>query len=285
MEMPVWFAILALGAFGLVFGSFGNVVIWRVPRGESIVAPPSHCPRCGQPIRWYDNVPVLSWVLLRGRCRDCGEPISPRYPAIEAASGVLWALAGWRWGVSLTSVAGALFFYLLLLLAVIDADTGRLPNPIVAWAAGIGVAAAVVTQTTGLAAGPLVAGTGWLAAPLAGAAAGAAIGLGVSGALAAAYHAARGMAGLGMGDLKLLAAMGLFLGPWVLLAYVLGSLMGLIGGLAAILQARRAGEESSPMVHFGPYLASGAIITALVGPSLWAGYLDFTYRLIARVLG
>lgn len=279
-------AAVLLGLFGLLFGSFGNVVIWRIPRGESIVSPPSHCPRCGHEVRWFDNVPVASWLVLRGRCRDCGEPISVRYPVVEAISGALWAVAGWRWGISLSALVGAIFFYLLLLLAAVDIDTGRLPNPLVAIMAGIGLAAAVLSQLTGLVAAPLVAAAagGWLAMPLVSALVGSAAGLAASWAIAAAYNAARGRRGLGMGDVKLLGGMGLFLGPYVLMAYFIGNLLGAGWGIALALKARGL-EAGAIEVRFGPFLAAGAVLTALAGPALWDAYLGLTVWLASRMAG
>lgn len=263
---------LMLGLVGLLFGSFGNVLIWRVPRGESIVAPPSHCPRCGHDVRWYDNIPVISWLVLRGRCRDCGEPISPRYPVIELASGILWALAGWRWGFTLASVAGALFFYLLLVLSVIDIDTHRLPTPIVVALAAVGAVAALLSQLFGIEAGPLVgaASSGWFALPVATALSGFALGGGLALGVSALYRALRGRTGLGFGDVRLLGAIGLFLGPYVLMAYVLGNIFGLAG----VLFARR--EPGEPLgaarIPFGPFLAAAAVVVGLAGPSMLGAY-------------
>jgi len=97
-DIPEWYFSLSMALFGLLFGSFANVVSWRLPRGESLVRPGSHCPRCDAPIAWYDNIPVLSWLVLRGRCRQCSEPISARYPLVEAASGALFLLAALVWG-------------------------------------------------------------------------------------------------------------------------------------------------------------------------------------------
>jgi leader peptidase (prepilin peptidase)/N-methyltransferase len=277
-------AAVLFGLFGLLFGSFGNVVIWRVPRGESIVSPPSHCPRCGRPVRWFDNVPVVSWLVLQGRCRDCGEPISVRYPIVEAISGALWAVAGWRWGISLSALVGAIFFYLLLLLAAVDIDTGRLPNPLVAIMAGIGLAAAVLSQLTGVLAAPIVdvAPGGWLSMPLVSALVGCGAGLATSWAIAATYSAVRGRRGLGMGDVKLLGAMGLFLGPYVLMAYLIGNFLGAVWGIALAIRVR--GRQSGAIeVRFGPFLAAGAVLTALAGPALWDGYLGLIARLVTRL--
>ncbi len=122
--------IVGCGLIGLVIGSFLNVVIWRVPRGESIVSPPSACPKCGQEIRPYDNIPVVSWLVLRGRCRDCGNPISARYPLVEIGTALLFAGMGWRFGLSWELPAFLYFAAIAVALSLIDIDTKRLPNVI-----------------------------------------------------------------------------------------------------------------------------------------------------------
>jgi leader peptidase (prepilin peptidase)/N-methyltransferase len=272
VEVPSWVWPAFLGLFGLLWGSFANVVIWRLPRGESVVSPGSHCPSCDMPIRWYDNLPVLAWLLLRGRCRDCGEPISIRYPLVELFSGALWFSAGARFGFSVQTVTCVLFFYLLLLLSFIDLDTYRLPNNLVGALAVIGLAGALSTQLTGTPVAPLV-GTGpsgLLGSPLATSAIGGVLGAGLSWGIAAIYGRVRGTAGLGMGDVKLLGAMGFFLGPYVVMSLFLGSLVGAVAGL---LQARGAGEAlSSRRIPFGPFLALGAVVSVLAGPALWGWY-------------
>jgi leader peptidase (prepilin peptidase)/N-methyltransferase len=269
------FYLICLGAFGLIFGSFGNVLIWRVPRGESVVSPPSHCPKCGHDVRWYDNVPVVSWMLLRGRCRDCGEPIPLRYPVIELASGALWVLAGWVWGLSPTTPLAIAFFYLLLVLSAIDLDTRRLPTPLVWALAAIAAAAAVAAQLTGIGFGPLVgqASAGWLAQPAIAAAVGFAAGAGTSAGIALLYRALRGRDGLGFGDVRLLGAMGLVLGPFVLLAYALGNIIGVLVALPQALLSRKKGALSTRSIPFGPFLALGGVLTALWGPAIWTWYL------------
>ncbi|MDI6693321.1 MAG: prepilin peptidase [Anaerosomatales bacterium] len=258
-------AIALLAILGLVFGSFANVVIWRLPRGESLSSPGSHCPKCGTPIAWHDNVPVLSWLLLRGRCRACGEPISPRYPFVEASSALLWAAAALRWGFSLRTLFGIALFYLLLILTFIDLDHRRLPNPLVALLAAIGTAG-VVASAFGLPGCPLTGAATGLAA-IRDALLGLLLGGGVPLLAALVYERIRGRAGLGMGDVKLLAVLGLFLGPHVLIALFFGSIAGSIVGLAA----RGRGRDSA--MPFGPYLAAGAVITALWGERLFAAYL------------
>jgi leader peptidase (prepilin peptidase) / N-methyltransferase len=141
--------------FGLLLGSFANVVIWRFPRGESLNTPGSHCPACDAPVRWYDNIPVISWVLLRARCRSCGEPIASRYPAVELLSGLLWLAAAITYGAGVQAVIAGFFFWTLLILTFIDLDTMRLPNPIVAALAVFGLLGATVSQLISVAWVPL----------------------------------------------------------------------------------------------------------------------------------
>lgn len=263
--------LIALTLFGLVFGSFANVLVWRIPRDESIVSPGSRCPSCGKPIRWYDNVPVLSWVILRARCRDCGEPISVRYPLVELLSGALWLAAGLRFGISGETLACVVLFYLLLVLSFIDLDVRRLPDVLVAPLAASGAAAVVISSTSGVRMAPLVglAESGTFASPWIVAVTGLALGAGLSGASAWIYGAIRKRQGLGMGDIKLLGAMGLFTGPYILLVLFSGSLLG---ALAGVVQARRTGEGGGTMLPFGPFLAAGCVIAVLWGPAIWAGY-------------
>jgi len=274
--LPDWFWLTVLFLFGLVFGSFGNVVIWRLPRNESLSSPPSHCPKCDTPIRWYDNVPVLSWLVLGGKCRNCGESISPRYPAVELLCGILWVCAGWRFGQTATALAAALFFYLLVLLAFIDWDTMRLPNSLVALVFGTGLAGAVVSQFAGVQVTPLlVSGTGGaLSEPLVSALAGAASAAGVVLLIGLAYSAIRGGQGYGMGDVKLLAAMGVYLGLYSLMALFIGTLVGAVYGVIA---ARRAGAGGRHRFAFGPFLAMGGVIAALAGPAIWAWYAGLAH--------
>lgn len=268
---PEVFTVVALFLFGLVFGSFANVVIWRVPRGESISFPGSHCPACGNAVRWYDNIPIVSWLVLRGRCRDCSVPIPPRYLLVEAASGLLFALVGVVWGFGLKSIFGAVFVWLLLVLSVIDLEHRRLPNALVGTLAGIGLAGVGLSHFLSASAVPLtpLAASGVLASPAGNALLGALIGAGFSGGTAVLYSLIRRVRGLGMGDIKFLGALGLFLGPYVLMAIFFGSLLGMVVGLASA-RNRRLAEVRIP---FGPWLAVGALVTALAGPGILAWYL------------
>ena len=268
--MSVTAFVLLMGVLGFAFGSFANVVIWRFPRGESLSYPPSRCPGCDTAISWRDNVPVFSWLALRGRCRSCGEPISVRYPLVESLSAVLWLLAAVFWGPTVQAGFAAAFFYLLLILAFIDLDTMRLPNPLVGLLAGIGFAGAVLDQLAGVPAAPLLVYDGALASPILAALAGALLAGGLSLGFAAAYAGIRKKSGFGMGDVKLLAAMGLFLGPLALMTLFFASLIGAVFG---IVSARRNGGSLAARYPFGPFLALAGVIVALIGADLWSWYL------------
>jgi leader peptidase (prepilin peptidase)/N-methyltransferase len=276
VDLYIAFYLVCLGIFGLIFGSFANVLIWRVPRGESIVSPPSHCPRCGHAVRWYDNLPIVSWLVLRARCRDCGEPIPVRYPVVESLSAALWVLAGVRWGVSASTPFAIAFLYLLLVLSAVDIDTRRLPTVLVAILAGVGIVGALLAQVTGLPVTPFVgvAPSGLLASPLATAAVGLVVGGGLAWGLAALYRAVRRRAGLGAGDIRLLGALGLFLGAYVLVAFLIANLAGLVGGLLQMTRGRNSADDTTPAsIPFGPFLAGGAVVSVFAGPAIWQWYL------------
>jgi leader peptidase (prepilin peptidase)/N-methyltransferase len=314
MPLESWFFFIMLALLGAAFGSFANVVIWRFPRGESLSTPPSHCPRCGHPVRGFDNIPVVSWLVLGGKCRDCHEPISPRYPAVEALSALLWVAAGARFGMTPATAWAIALFYLLMILSFIDLDIRRLPNALVAILAVAGGVGVVVAQLLGVTACPLV-GTGlpgWLASPAVSATAGAALGAGIALAISLVYQAVRKRQGMGMGDVKLLGALGLFLGPFVLLAFFAATVVGAVVGVVGLIASRRgapsAGDTQGgsqpevqadadpvdtrpasdrpdpstdgdldvpgpPSLPFGPFLAFGAVLTVLWGPQIVAAYL------------
>lgn len=257
------FVTVFSGLLGLIIGSFLNVVIWRVPRKESVVQPPSHCPRCQTPLAARDNVPVLSWLLLRGRCRTCALPISARYPLVELLTGALFAGFAARlhrlehgWSVL---PAYLVFAAVTVALAFIDYDTKKLPNVLTLPMYGVGV--------IGLGVPALVHGMGHAAARAAEGGA----------ALYAFYfilcYATAGK-GLGFGDVKLAGVLGMFLG-WIgwkdLLVGALGGIF--VGGVvAAVLLARGMGRKAQ--VPFGPFLVVGAYIGILAGHPLahiWLG--------------
>jgi leader peptidase (prepilin peptidase) / N-methyltransferase len=247
--------------FGLLIGSFLNVVIARVPDGRSIVRPGSACPRCAHTLSWWENLPVLSWVLLRARCRSCHLPISVRYPLVEILTAALFALVAWRVGERWALGAMLFFTAASVALAFIDLDTHRLPNPIVFTtqaAVGIGLVGAALADGTP---GKLV-----------GVAAGAAL---ASGFLFVLHVAKPG--GMGFGDVKYAVALGAALG-WFGIGHVLvGLFLGfLIGSVIGVVQAVRAGRLRGAKMPFGPSLAAGAIVTIAWGRPLIDWYLGLS---------
>ncbi len=252
---PTEFWIVAAGLFGLIAGSYLNVLIHRLPLGISTVLPPSSCPACGSKIRWFDNLPILSWLLLRGRCRDCGAAISWRYPVFEAATALAFVGAVLRFGPGWGAVAAALLAALLLALGAIDFDHFLLPDKLTLPGIALGLASQL-----------LVPG-GSLSRGLVGALAGAGILLTVAGA----WELLRGVEGMGLGDVKMLAAVGAFLGfSGVIVTLVVGTLAGSLVGLALV--AARRGSFSAKL-PFGVFLAAGGLVALFAGPALIAFYL------------
>ena len=261
--------VVLSGVLGTIIGSFLNVVVWRLPRGESVRYPGSACPNCGHPIRAWDNIPVWSWLILRGRCRDCSAPISRRYPLVEAGTGVFFAAVAWWLLASLSPelpfaafvLASLAYLYLAAIsvaLALIDLDTHKLPNLIVLPAYAIGLV--------------LLGGSSIL-----------------SGDLGAILRAVIGMAamfvgylvmvlvypaGMGLGDVKLAGVLGLFLG-WLGWGALLVGAFGafLLGGVFAVilLLLRKAGRKSG--IPFGPWMLVGGWLGAVVGERIWQAYL------------
>ena len=247
--------------FGLLIGSFLNVVVWRVPRGESLVSPPSHCPRCEREIKPYDNIPVVSWLLLRGRCRRCGERISARYPLVELATGVLFGALAARIGLDWALPAFLYLGAISVALALIDLDHKRLPNVITLPSYVVGI---VLLGGAALAEGD----TGALVRALLGMA----LLYGVYFLLVLAYPA-----GMGFGDVKLAGVLGLYLGYLGWAEWFVGWLLGfLLGGLFGVvaLVARRATRKTH--VPYGPFMIVGALIAVFVGGALADAYLGAT---------
>ncbi|MEP6761425.1 MAG: prepilin peptidase [Sporichthyaceae bacterium] len=257
------FLVVACGLGGLLIGSFVNVVVWRVPRGESIVSPPSACPSCGESIRPRDNVPVLSWLLLRGRCRHCQARISARYPIVELLTGVVFAVMAVRFGADAVLPAFLYLGAIGVALTMIDLDVKRLPNAIVL--PSYVVALALLT-TAALVQGDL---SSLLRAVLGMAALFALYFL-----LALVYPA-----GMGFGDVKLAGVLGLYLGWLGWAEVVTGGFLGFFfGGLVgvALMVARRAGRKSQ--IPFGPFMIVGAFAAILWGAPLADLYLDHALR-------
>jgi leader peptidase (prepilin peptidase) / N-methyltransferase len=237
--------VVAAGLFGAVIGSFLNVVAHRVPLGESLVSPPSRCPECEAPVRPYDNVPVVSWLLLRGRCRNCGTRISPRYPLVELATALVFAAVVAVRGFDNDLVLELPFVAALIALAAIDFDHKLLPNKIVYPLAAYGVIATLLVDRDDLVEN-LIAGAGAFAF-----------------LLLAVIAYPRGM---GMGDVKLAGAMGLYLGLSVIPALLTAFLTGSIVGVVIIAREGAAGRKKA--VPFGVFLALGGIVGVLAGPEL-----------------
>jgi leader peptidase (prepilin peptidase)/N-methyltransferase len=251
VAMTLAYAAALAGAFGLIIGSFLNVVAYRLPRGESVLFPASHCPSCDTPIKPYDNVPVLSWLLLRGRCRACGTSIAWRYPLVELLTGVLMALVVVRFGADADVWLGLAFVLLLVPVTVIDLDFRIIPNKLMI--AGTVVALAILAITR-----PDDLPEHLIAAFAAG---------GFLLVAAIAYPA-----GMGMGDVKLAFVMGLFLGRDVgvamLVALVAGSLVG-----AAVIARKGAKEGRKTALPFGPFLALGGLVGLFAGEPVVDWYL------------
>lgn len=242
--------LAALG--GLLVGSFLNVVAHRLPRGESLLAPGSRCPACRAPVRPYDNVPVLSWLLLRGRCRACGAPIGPQYPLVELATGALYAAVVATREDAAAIALGLILVTALVPIVVVDLEQRLIPNAITGPAAAAALVAGLALDRSGV--------------PEQLIAAGAAGGF----FLAAALVHPRGM---GMGDVKLAAVMGLCLGRAVAPALLVGLLAGVLaGGVVIARVGARAGRKTA--VPFGPFLALGAIVALFAGDALVSWYSD-----------
>ncbi|WP_339619114.1 prepilin peptidase [uncultured Salinibacterium sp.] len=254
----VIFAVL----LGLAVGSFLNVVVWRVPRGEKLSSPPSACPKCEHAIRWYDNIPVFGWLLLRGKCRDCGEPIAARYPLVEAGTAIAFGL--------ITAVVGAdtdlvwalpALLYLAavsIALTLIDLDTQTLPNKIVLPSIVVGIA------LLALASGGANNWSGFIGALAGGA------------TLFVFYFiiAIVSPRGMGMGDVKLAAVLGLYLGwlGWGVLA--VGAFAAfLLGGLFAIALLIVGRARRRTAIPFGPWMIAGAWLGIAFGSQIWNGYM------------
>lgn len=250
---------IILGAFGLLMGSFLNVCIHRLPKGESVVKPASRCPSCGSPIRPWDNIPILSYVFLRGKCRKCGVAISPRYPLVEALNCVLYLGVFYRFGIG-----WHLPFYLalvssLIALTFIDLDHQIIPDEITLPGIPIGLIAGALFVQDPFLRGNLLG--------LKASAIGSAAGFGLFYLVAVL---SRG--GMGGGDIKLMAMLGAFMG-WksVLLTTFAGSLLGSVLGI--FLMAFK-GKGRKTKIPFGPFLAAGALITLFWGQEILIAYLN-----------
>jgi leader peptidase (prepilin peptidase) / N-methyltransferase len=253
-ELPPALAIAIVTMFGAVLGSFLNVCIYRLPLGKSVVWPASACTKCGRELLWYENIPILSWAVLRGRCRTCATPISVRYPLIEAITAAMFGLAWWYFGPGPLLVSRIIFGCALIVLFAIDLEHHLLPNVITLPGIVIGFAFSFLTEP------------GWEASLI-----GLIAGGGALYTIAELYYRVRKEEGLGMGDVKMLAMIGAFLG-WklALLTLMLASFAGTIIGLLLIVTRRGGMKYALP---FGTFLALGAAAAGSVGPALLDWYL------------
>jgi leader peptidase (prepilin peptidase)/N-methyltransferase len=255
-ELRPYLAVIA-AVLGALIGSFLNVCIvrWGAEPKQSVVRPRSRCPQCGKGIAWYDNVPVLSWLILRGRCRGCGNPISVQYPLVEIATAIIWAYMAARHGPSLEAIRGALFGTILLGIGMTDARAYLIPDEFTFGGLAIGLAFSLAGGLPGLLAAVVGAVVGFLLL----------WGVGAAGTWLFKQEA------MGGGDIKMMAMVGAFLG-WkgVLLTIFLGALLGSL----IFVPMHLAGSRK--LVPFGIFLALGAAAAWLAGPAIYewyAGYL------------
>lgn len=243
--MEIFFAVL-----GAAIGSFINVLIYRLPEEQSIVSPASRCPRCGKAIRFYDNIPVISYILLRGRCRDCGERIAFRYPLVEAITAVFSLLLFWKYGVTFQWLVSFAFICALIVITFIDLDHQIIPDVISLPGIPIFLLAAVFVMKLRF----LDAFLGFL------------IGGGCLYVIAFVYELLTKREGMGGGDIKLLAMIGAFLG-WQSLLFVLlfSSLLGAVVGIAVMLAK---GQDMKYAVPFGPFLSAAAVAYIFIGDAV-----------------
>lgn len=266
--LETWWVPMVAGLFGLTIGSFLNVCSLRWPVDESVVAPGSHCPSCEQPVRWYDNIPVLSWLLLRGRCRWCSESISIQYPLAEVATALMWAGVFAAHGVSWEAARGAVFLTILFGIAMSDARFYIIPDQFSIGGTALGVGASLLPGGIALGASTLGAATGfgvlWL------------VGLGGTWVIRRITPGRLEEAGvdqaMGGGDIKMMAMVGAFLGVWgVVLTLFIGSLMALVvfGPIATL---------SKRLIPLGVFLAAAAAVSYAWGDAMVAWY-------VTRVVG
>ncbi len=270
---PAYIIAAAVGVVGALIGSFLNVVIHRVPREESIAFPASHCPSCDTAIRPYDNIPVVSWAVLRGRCRACRAPISARYPAVELLTGVLFALTYLlHSGLTRSLPFDLAFVAAIVALVFIDAEHMLLPNVITYPGTALAlVARVVVPNLYGVASLGGGHAPAWLLS-LGGAVLGALAGGGFLWLVGWLWERARGVEAMGLGDVKMMFMVGAFLGwPLTLLTIFVGVLTGSVAGVAAM--ARRGERDMQMLLPFGIFLGLGSLVSLLFGTSIIDWYV------------
>lgn len=242
--------------FGAIFGSFGNVIIYRLPKGESVVKPRSYCYSCKTQVKWYDNIPIFSWFILRGKCRKCGAKFSIRYPMVELLTGVLFALSFHYAGFSWNLVEYLIFVFGLVVCTFIDIDHMILPDEFTLSGIVIGLVGAALNPHREF----LDALWGVL------------MGGGFLWAMAYVYYLLTKQEGMGGGDIKLLAWIGAILG-WKAIPFVIMS-SAIVGSVIGIIIARKQKAGLKTVIPFGPYLALGAVLYLFGGEAIALWYLD-----------
>jgi leader peptidase (prepilin peptidase) / N-methyltransferase len=258
MTVPDWYVWILAAAVGAAIGSFLNVCIYRWPAEQSVIRPPSRCPGCEHGLRWYDNVPIVGWLLLRGRCRYCGMQVSAQYPLIELATALIWLAAVARFGPSVEALRSATFLTILLGIAMTDAREMVIPDQFTIIGAGAGLALAAVPGTH----------IGFVAAVT-----GAAVGYVLLWGVKLAAEKALGKPALGVGDIHMMLLVGAFTGlAGMLLTVMLGSVLGLVIGVPlSWLRGRLA--LMNTYLPLGTFLALGAAIAHVWGPAIIGAYL------------
>lgn len=258
---PEWLLWLLAGIVGAAIGSFLNVCIYRWPAEQSVVRPPSRCPACGHPLAWSDNIPIIGWLLLRGRCRYCGTGVSAQYPAIELATALIWVAAVVRFGPEIEALRSAAFLTILLGIAMTDAREMVIPDQFTIIGAGIGLVLAALPGTA----------IGFLAAAV-----GAAVGYGLLWAVKLGAERALGKPALGVGDIHMMLLVGAFTGTaGMLLTLMLGSVLGVVVGVPLTRLRGTGGQVLGTYLPLGTFLAMGAAIAHVWGPAIIDWYLRF----------
>jgi leader peptidase (prepilin peptidase)/N-methyltransferase len=309
LEQFQLFLAIVIFLAGLAFGSFLNVCIYRMPRGLSVVRPRSACPQCNTPIRAYDNIPLLSWLWLRGRCRRCRTPISARYPAVELLTALLFLACYWQFGLSLEALKFSVFSFLLLGLIFTDAEHKLLPDLLTLPGVALGLAFSLFVPVDNFASSllpdslwaPLASSVSWRLQSLVDSALGALVGASFLYGIAVAYLRFRGIEGMGLGDVKLMALIGAFLGiKLTIFTLFAATLVASLVGVGTILtvwlkrtrrrvqrqrasasEARRRAWRSAQLVFrgyqmpFGSYLASMAVVALFFGDRFIRWYGSF----------
>ncbi len=266
-QLPKWIIYLFSFVWGTIWGSFYNVCIYRLPNNISIIFPPSHCPKCGHKLKWYDNIPLISYLLLRGRCRYCGSKISSRYPIIELITGLISVIILLKTGLSYLYFLYFFYFGCLLVISAIDWDTYTIPDVISIPMIAVGFILLIFKIT------PINLTDGLI---------GALIGGGLPLSIALVFEKLKKMdsPALGGGDIKILAAIGLFQGLYgILFTMILGSLLGIIIGYPLVKLLEKRVEEENLKEHvyipFGPFISAGAFLTFIIGVDKLASFLLF----------